>query len=313
VIGRKRASLIVGALTALGAAVVGIVVWADGAETARAPSGRIAYSTEKGDLFVVNSDGSNRRQLTRSGAGTDYNPTWSPDGRRIAFRTTRGKSFPGDTDPSNIFIINSDGSGERQLTLPHHDRRASGGLFPAWSPRGDQIAFSTGRGINLMRPDGTVTKMLGIQGECSAWSPDGSRLVFCSNAIIRGAGVDNWDVFVMDADGTHLKRLTRDPAQDYPSVWSPDGKQIVFSSARNGTLDLYIVNADGTKLRRITNDLGSEAANAWLPDGKLVVALSKPGVEGPPTWVLMNADGSDRNELPQLADAMDPIAWLRLS
>ncbi len=308
-----RTQLAFGVLIALGALIAVAVVWKDGGASNRMPPGRIAYNTPAGDLFVVNSDGSDRRQLTKSGVGVDYNPAWSPDGRHIAFRTTRGESYHGDADPSNIFVINADGSGERQLTLPRRDRRASGGLFPAWSPLGNEIAFSNGHGINLMRPDGTGARPLGVQGECPVWSPDGSQIMFCSNAVVRGEQVDNWDVFVMDADGSNVRRLTRDPAQDYPGAWSPDGKQIVFSSQRNGNFDLYLVNADATNLRRITDDPGGEAANAWLPGGKLVVGLSIPDVEGPPEWVLMNADGAHRMGLPQLAGAMDPIAWLPVS
>jgi Tol biopolymer transport system component len=310
---RKRLLLIFAALSALVVPVVAVLVWKDGSESSAVPPGRIAYNTRAGDLFVVDSDGSNRRQLTRSGDGIDYNPTWSPDGRHIAFRTTRGESYRGDVDPSNIFVINSNGSGERQLTPPRRDLGGSGGLFPAWSPRGDRIAFSNGHGINLMRPDGTVVKTLGVQGECSVWSPDGSRIMFCSNAIDRGKRVDNWDVFVMGADGSNVRRLTRDPAQDYPGAGSPDGKHIVFASNRSGNFDLYLVDADGTNLRRITNDPGGEAANAWLPNGKLVVSLSIPDVEGPPEWVLTNPDGSGRVALPQLDEALDPIAWLPIS
>src|SRR6266567_6855402 len=83
--------------------------------TVEAPDlrGRIVFNTVRGDLWVMDADGSDRRQLTRSGKGTDYNPTWSPDGGRIAFRTTRGESGAG-VDPSNSFVVNADGSGERQ-------------------------------------------------------------------------------------------------------------------------------------------------------------------------------------------------------
>jgi hypothetical protein len=79
-------------------------------------TGRIVYGSVQGDRWVVEADGSHRRQLTDSGQGIDSSPTWSPDGKRVAFRTTRGQSPPG-VDPSNIFIINADGSGERQPPL----------------------------------------------------------------------------------------------------------------------------------------------------------------------------------------------------
>ncbi len=270
-------------------------------------TGRIVYSSVEGDLWIVEADGSNRRQLTDSGAGVDYSPTWSPDGKRIAFRTTRGESPPG-VDPSNIFIINVDRSGERQLTPARGE--AAGGLFPAWSPDGRSIAYSNGSGINLIRPDGSGRQQLGVPGECSVWSPDGSKLMFCSNGINRGEGVDNWDVFVMDADGSHVRRLTRHVAQDYPGAWSPDGTQIAFFSRRDGYGDVYVMDADGSNVRRVTNEPGAQAVDAWIPDGRLVIGSAQEGVEGPPDWFVMGPDGSGRASLPQLEQAMEPIAWL---
>jgi TolB protein len=270
--------------------------------------GRIVYGTAEGDLWVMDADGSNRRQLTYSGRSIDSSPSWSPDGERIAFRTTRGESHAGG-DTANIFVINADGSGERQLTPLKRDPRASGGLFPAWSPSGDTIAFSNGLGINLVRPDGTHLKRLGVQGECSTWSPDGTQVMFCSNSINRDGG-DNWDVWVMNADGSDVRALTNGPGQDYPEAWSPDGTRLAFFSRRASPGgDVFVMNADGSGVRRITDEPGAEAVNGWLPDGRLVVSLSPPGREGPPDWYLMSQDGGQLAPLPQLADAMDPIAW----
>jgi Tol biopolymer transport system component len=271
-------------------------------------TGRVVYASVQGDLWVVQADGSDRRRLTDSGQGVDSSPTWSPDGKRIAFRTSRGKSPPG-VDPSNIFVINADGSGERQLTPARG--AAAGGLFPAWSPDGSSIAYSNGSGINLIRPDGSGRRPLGVPGECSVWSPDGSKLLFCSNGINRGEGVDNWDVFVMDADGSHVRRLTSNAAQDYPGAWSPDGTQIAFFSRRDGDGDVYVMDADGANLRRVTDQPGAQAADAWLPDGRLVIGSAQEGVEGPPDWFVVRPDGSGRASLPQLQTAMEPIAWLR--
>ena len=269
-------------------------------------TGRIVYSSVQGDLWIVEADGSNRRRLTDSGAGIDYSPTWSPDGKRVAFRTTRGS--PSGPDPSNIFVINADGSGERQLTPARG--QAAGGLFPAWSPDGRSIAYSNGAGINLVRPNGSGRRPLGVPGECSVWSPDSSKLMFCSNGLNRGEGVDNWDVFVMDADGSHVRRLTSDVAQDYPGAWSPDGTQIAFFSRRDEDGDVYVMDADGSNLRRVTNQPGAQAADAWLPDGRLVIGSAQEGVEGPPDWFVLRPDGSGRASLPQLKTAMEPIAWL---
>jgi Tol biopolymer transport system component len=270
-------------------------------------TGRIVYASVQGDLWVVEADGSHRRRLTDSGEGVDSSPTWSPNGRRVAFRTSRGQSPPG-VDPSNIFVINADGSGERQLTPARG--AAAGGLFPAWSPDGSRIAYSNGSGINLVRPDGSGRRQLGVAGECSVWSPDGSELMFCSNGVNRGEGVDNWDVFVMDADGANVRRLTSNVAQDYPGAWSPDGTQIVFFSRRDGDGDVYVMDADGSNVRRVTNEPGAQAADAWLPDGRLVIGSAQEGVEGPPDWFVMGPDGSGRASLPQLKPAMEPIAWL---
>ena len=271
--------------------------------------GRIVYNTRAGDLWVMDADGSNRRQLTRSGKGTDYNPTWSPDGKRIAFRTTRGTGPP-RVEPSNIFVINANGAGERLLTPPTRDWYAWGGLFPAWSPRGDTIAFSNGRGINLVRPDGTGLKRLGVPGECSTWSPDGTQIMFCSNGSNRGGTGDNWDVWVMNPDGSGGRALTHLAGQDYPGAWSPDGKRIAFFSRRASPAgDTFVMNADGRDVRRITYGPGAEAVNAWLPDGRLVVSVEKPDDEGLPDWYLMSKDGTQLRRLPQLGAAMAPIAW----
>src|SRR5919201_1070847 len=120
--------------------------------------GRIAYSTHGGDIWVMNANGSGRRRITRSGSGLDFDPDFSPDGRRIVFRTSRGRYAP---DPrgiglEGIFVVNVRTRRERQI------QPRTGGLFPAWSPDGSRIAFSglsTGGGpletIQLMRPDGS--------------------------------------------------------------------------------------------------------------------------------------------------------------
>jgi Tol biopolymer transport system component len=276
---------------------------------ARGLTGRIAYNGVDGDIWVMDADGRHRRQVTHSGPGGDFDPSWSPDGRRIVFRTSRGRHLPDSArlGLDGIFVVDADGLGE----TPIHPR--TGGLFPDWSPDGSRIAFSgvLHRGdredhLFVMRPDGSRVRVLNTRrvAECAEWSPDGSRIMFCSH---WGAG---WDVGVMDADGGNLRRLTDATGNDYPGAWSPDGRRIAFSSERDGQGEVWVMDADGNGQRRLTGDPATyDAPNSWLPDGRIVVASSREG-EAVPAWFTMEPDGSRRRALPQLHGAQAPIDWL---
>jgi Tol biopolymer transport system component len=196
--------------------------------------------------------------------------------------------------------VNADGSGERPIHPP------TGGLFPDWSPDGSKIAFSgvlhPGDGddyVFVMRPDGTHPTALHVDhtGECEEWSPDGSKLMFCSH----WAGP--FDVGVMHADGSHLRRLTDAPGNDYPGAWSPDGERIAFSSLRDGNGEVYVMDADGSNQTRLTHSPATyDAPDAWLPDGRIVVASSKENAPLP-DWFVMDPDGTHIRSLPQLRGA----------
>lgn len=276
--------------------------------------GTIAFSTQGGDIWLMNADGSKRRRLTHSGPDTDFDPDLSPDGRHVVFRTSRGRY---DADPNGIglegiFVVDTRTQRERQIQPP------AGGLFPAWSPDGRKIAFSglphsgdVRDTIHLMNPDGSGVVDLGPMGECTTWSPDASKLAFCSHS-----GDGNWAVWVIDADGGKQRQLTHptliQPAGahgDYPGAWSPDGGRIVYTSDADGDRELFIMNADGSNQRRLTYFRGADAANAWLPDGRIVFAHFRRD-EPLPNWYLIRADGSDLRTLPRLQGAADPIGWL---
>jgi Tol biopolymer transport system component len=264
--------------------------------------GLVAYSTASGDIWVMNGDGSDRRRVTDAG-GHDFDPSLSPDGERIVFRTSRGDSLPdlSGTGVEGIFVVGRGGSGERQIQPP------AGGLFPDWSPQGDRIALSSLRpdgteGIFTMDPDGRHVVDTGVVGgECSEWSPDGLQIAYCHRPA-----VGSFDVWVMDADGSHRRRLTDALGNDHPGPWSPDGRQIAFSSQREGTFDVFVMNADGTGQHRLTVGPDQESPAAWLPDGRIVYA-SFHGDEALPTWYVMKADGSDVRAISQLAGLAAPI------
>jgi Tol biopolymer transport system component len=94
-----------------------------------------------------------------------------------------------------------------------------------------------------------------------SWSPDGSSVVFT-----RTVG-GNADVYVIDADGSNLRRLTNDPAADRSPAWSPDGSKIAFQSGRDGNEEVYVINVDGTGLVNVTRHPGWDGSPAWRPQG----------------------------------------------
>ena len=190
----------------------------DGTEIAFA-SGGVRYE----QVWVVGVDGSNLRRLTRAD-GLDADPQWSPDGRKIVFRRI---------DPFRprkgyaLFVINVDGSGERRLT-PWALRA---GDHPDWSPDGKRILFRSNvegpktisSNLYTIRPDGTglkqITRARGgdVQHLSAGFSPDGNWIVFSRTP---GHGRDaNADVFVMRADGTGTRNVTRSEIWDSAVDW----------------------------------------------------------------------------------------------
>jgi TolB protein len=159
-------------------------------------------------IYVMNADGSNRIQLV---PGAWVNPTWSPDGTRLALEDWWG---------GHIYVVNADGSG---LPTP---LISSGGfdIQLAWSPDGSQLAFVSSRSGNhdiwLANADGSgarnVTRSLAFEG-APAWSPDGSRLVFVSKERADSQA----DLYTINVDGTGLQRLTSTVEYEGNPAWRP--------------------------------------------------------------------------------------------
>ena len=105
----------------------------------------------------------------------------------------------------------------------------------------------------------------------------------------------NFDIYVMNADGSGVIRLTDDPASDGLPIWSLDGQKILFISRRDGNRDIYVMNADGSGVTRLT-DSGADEMPSWSPDGRKIVFSSHRSRRGPDIYV-MNADGSGVTQL----------------
>lgn len=101
-----------------------------------------------------------------------------------------------------------------------------------------------------------------------AWSPDGTRIAFYSERD------GNAEIYVMNADGTGVTRLTRSSADEGYPAWSPDGRTISFDSDRTGNFDVFAMNTDGSNVRALTKHPARDVSATWSPDGSTIVFMS---------------------------------------
>lgn len=280
--------------------------------------GRIAFSAgppHAEDVYVVDADGSGLTRVTGDPAA-DFDPSWSPDGKAIAYRHQ-----PGDDDTTDIYVVGADGTGAHDVSGGDH----TADWGPAWSPAGGWIAWNTARetatgfDLGIVRPDGSGLRLVkpGIHVEYPTWSPDGRRIAFMSQVADEGL---QYDVFVMDADGSDVRRLTSSPATDGFPSWSPDGTTIAFSSTRDDCAlssahdclttgdigpfhTLYLMNADGSEQHRVSRRFVQTVD--WSPDGRYLVLGDRTGL------IIESVDGSLIATIPVDVGTPNFPDWIR--
>jgi len=231
------------------------------ASTEWSPDGsKIAYlayavlsSKISSDIFILNLA---KRESTRVFSGGMIGSVdWSPDGTRIALTQEIRPA------PSELIVINADGSNPRQLV---EDEHTGAGI---WSPDSQQIAFlngSDGTRLIVINADGTGwTALSDLAGWPFVWLPDGSGVIAYHSSDQNLDGNDG-NIVRVDLDGhnTILANIAK-YAPQWPPAFSPDGTKIAFIRMDAPYPDLYVMNVDGTDLVRLTHNPGYNTCFDW--------------------------------------------------
>jgi Tol biopolymer transport system component len=259
------------------------------------------------DIWVIEPDGSGMTNLTADDAAHPSWPTWSADGKKIAYTSVERPGFT----TGQIWTMNADGTGKRQVTSvpPRTDFAA----HPAWSPDGKQIAYNWSATLRVIKTDGSGdTGIVGNGFPDTAihptWSPDGKKIAF-SGANFGDSRTGLWTV---KPDGSDPIRICCDEGIFISKPdWSPDGKAILFRnpvgsfSARG----YYRVSPDGSGLVKILSPTDPSAEEAaWSPNGTRIVFAQEVAGEARSLFTT-SADGSGLSRLTgphPLTDDTDP-------
>jgi TolB protein len=211
----------------------------------------VSYFGGKGPSIYLAEIATGRKTPLVTEGSFNASPSFSPDGRRVAFARALGANI-------EIFVCDRDGSNVRRLTN-------SGGIDmnPSWSPSGREIAFTSSRSgspqIYVMDAEGANLRRVTFEGEYNdgaSWSPDGTRLAYATRVDRQ-----RFDIAILDLVSLAARRVTAGSGSNEAPTFSPDGRRLAFTSTRAGGTQIFAMDADGSDVEQLTR----EGAN-WAPD-----------------------------------------------
>jgi Tol biopolymer transport system component len=275
-------------------------------------NGKIAFENYQADdeaeIFVMNPNGTGKTRLTNNPASDRY-PDLSPDGKKIAFTSSRdGNSEIYTMDAADS---NGDGNGDNLANITNNPNSAD--RHPAFSPDGTKIAFyssaSGTEGIYVMNSNGTGTPTLLTNSQTSfatgvfgpdgppVFSPDGTKIAFLASD--RGGGFEIW-VTNSDDTGTPTQLTNYSSGTHFEFDFSPDGTRIVFVKWNDEKVSIFVMDAvdgdgdgNGDNPQRLTRK-GQFHGVAFSPDGQKI-AYDRDGRRG--GIFRMNADGTNKTRI----------------
>ena len=261
----------------------------------------VSNRTGAKEIWVMNWDGTDQRQLTRYGSISTF-PSASPDGRIVAF-TTYAAGFPA----IQMFSLDT---GRK---LPFYNQRASMNAFVTFTPDSKRIIFSsTAAGgpaqLYLANVNGgglhRVTSSGAIEVEAKINPKTGADLVDVSGR----SGLPQ--IYHMNREGADVQRLTAGTGEATNPAWNPDGDHIAFAWTRGfepGNYNIFIMDVTSRQVSQLTANEGRNENPGWAPDGAHIVYASLRGRQSQ-IWV-MNADGTGKHALTDRGSNEKPV-WV---